>query len=50
MEETLLPCKLKTKFREEYSSVYYTTIRVLSFYDNAEKILQNDKEQKLNVL
>jgi len=43
MEEMLLPRILKIKFWEEYSSVYYVTIRVLLFYDDAEKILQNDK-------
>ena len=43
-EEVLLPRSLEIKFWEEYSSsVYYITIRVLLLYDNAEKILQNDK-------
>jgi len=40
----LLPRKFKIKFGEEYSSsVYCITKRVFLFYDNAEKILQNDK-------
>jgi len=39
----LLPRTLEIKCGEEYSNVYYITIRVLLFYDNAEKILQNDK-------
>ena len=43
-EEMLSPCTLEIKFGEEYSSnAYYITIHVLLFYDNAEKILQNDK-------
>ena len=45
-EEMLLPRTLEIKFGEEYSSVYYITIRALLFYDNAKKILQNDKYQK----
>ena len=36
-EEIVLPCTLKIKFGEEYSSVYYLTIHVLLFYDNAKK-------------
>ena len=40
----LLPRTLEIKFGWEYSSsVYYITIHVLLFYDNTEKILQNDK-------
>jgi len=43
-EEMLLPRTLEIKFGEEYSSSeYYITIHVLLFYDNAKKILQNDK-------
>ena len=43
-EEMFLPCTLEIKFGEEYSSSeYYITIHVLLSYDNAKKILQNDK-------
>ena len=44
MKEMLLPRILKIKFGEEYNSVYYTTIRVLLFYDNVKKLLQNNEE------
>ena len=37
VEEMLLPHTLEIKLGEEYSSVYYITIRVLLFYGNAEK-------------
>ena len=33
----VLPCTLKIKFGEEYSSVYYSTIHVLLFYDDVKK-------------
>ena len=36
-EEMFLPRTLEIKFGEEYSSVYYSTIRVLLFYDDAKK-------------
>ena len=39
-EEMIIPRTLEIKFGEEYSSsVYYVTICVLLFYDNAKKIL-----------
>ena len=40
----LLPCTLKRKFGEEYSSVYYITIRVLLFYDDAKKRKKGQEE------
>ena len=36
-KKCFLPCTLEIKFGEEYSSVYYSTIRVLLFYDDAKK-------------
>ena len=36
-EEMFLPRTLEIKFGEEYSSVYYITIHVLLFYDDAKK-------------
>ena len=37
LKKKCLPHTLKKKFREEYSSVYYSSIRVLLFYNNAKK-------------
>ena len=36
-EEMLLPRTLEIKFGEEYSSIYYITIHLLLFYNNAKK-------------
>ena len=36
LKEMLLPRKFKIKFGEEYSSVYYTTILVLLYNNNAK--------------
>ena len=40
-----LPCILKIKAGEKYSSVYDTAIPVLLYNDNTKKRLKNDKWQ-----
>ena len=35
---------IQNKFGEEYSSVYYITIRVLLFYDNTKKMKRDMKK------